>query len=330
MRDLPRRLALTVAWLLAAGLIAFGCAGVVAGIDHPGGPARPELTWAGDQAIAPVLAKATADLSAVSDDVDELGTQGRGALAALIARDTTLVDQALDNGDAILTRIRTSAATVRAALGEQPMVGSGVELRFGATQRADYQALLDAVAATDDLPVAWIALQAAGATGGQLTSLLEGHDTATFDATAAARRRDYAGALRDLDDAGAKLEAAKQLRTRLQNSIDVSTLNEWLSRNETYDAALRRLYQALVTSKGKATRDVIDAIKAEGEARKQLPPDTRGLVLIMAELARGGANQAVIAIEEARGRIDEALGELSTAPTASDEPAPSPSSTGTP
>ena len=41
-------------------------------------------------------------------------------------------------------------------------------------------------------------------------------------------------------------------------------------------------------------------VAAEAEARAQLPPDTRGLVIIMAEIGRGGMNRAVIAIEEAR------------------------------
>jgi hypothetical protein len=49
------------------------------------------------------------------------------------------------------------------------------------------------------------------------------------------------------------------------------------------------------------------AFAAEQAARRQLPSDTRALVVIMSDLARGGLNQAVIAIEEARGALAAAL-----------------------
>ena len=58
------------------------------------------------------------------------------------------------------------------------------------------------------------------------------------------------------------------------------------------------------------TKEVRDAFAAEQAAKERLPPDTRGLVVIMAEIARGGLNQAVIAIEEAKGRLREALDQL--------------------
>ena len=51
-----------------------------------------------------------------------------------------------------------------------------------------------------------------------------------------------------------------------------------------------------------------------------LPPDTRGLVVIMAEIGRGGMNGAVITIEEARAKLADAL---EPPPAASDEPAAS-------
>ena len=55
------------------------------------------------------------------------------------------------------------------------------------------------------------------------------------------------------------------------------------------------------------TDRVRDAFAAEQAARAQLPSDTRGLVVIMSDIARGGLNQAVIAIEEARGALSAAL-----------------------
>ena len=49
-----------------------------------------------------------------------------------------------------------------------------------------------------------------------------------------------------------------------------------------------------------------EAFDAEAAARERLPADTRGLVIILAEIGRGGLNQAVIGIEEARGKLDAA------------------------
>ena len=55
------------------------------------------------------------------------------------------------------------------------------------------------------------------------------------------------------------------------------------------------------------TPDVRAAYDAEAAARERLPADTKGLVIILSEIGRGGLNQAVIAIEEARAELDAAL-----------------------
>ena len=47
-------------------------------------------------------------------------------------------------------------------------------------------------------------------------------------------------------------------------------------------------------------------------AEAALPPDGRALVVIMSDVARGGLNQAVIGIEEAKGRLDAAGAALGT------------------
>jgi stage V sporulation protein SpoVS len=55
------------------------------------------------------------------------------------------------------------------------------------------------------------------------------------------------------------------------------------------------------------TATVRAAVKAEAVARANLPPDRRALVVIMADIGRGGMNGAVIAIEEARATLTDAL-----------------------
>jgi hypothetical protein len=44
-------------------------------------------------------------------------------------------------------------------------------------------------------------------------------------------------------------------------------------------------------------------------AYAQLPPDRRTIIVIVSEVTRGGLTQAVLAIEDAHGRIENALAE---------------------
>ncbi len=55
------------------------------------------------------------------------------------------------------------------------------------------------------------------------------------------------------------------------------------------------------------TDSVREAAERERAARAGLPPDARALVVILGDVARGGLNQAVIEIEDARGVLLEAI-----------------------
>ena len=83
-----------------------------------------------------------------------------------------------------------------------------------------------------------------------------------------------------------------------------------LDRNADYDAAVRDLWDALRRSRGRVTDAVRTAAARERAAKERLPPDARALVVILGDVARGGLNQAVIAIEEARGELLDALARL--------------------
>ena len=67
------------------------------------------------------------------------------------------------------------------------------------------------------------------------------------------------------------------------------------------------MYEASAASPNRITPEIRAAIAAEQAAREQLPRTTNNLVIIMGDIARGGMNQAVIAIESARGRLAGAL-----------------------
>ena len=98
----------------------------------------------------------------------------------------------------------------------------------------------------------------------------------------------------------------------------MSVLDQWLERNQTYDVALRNLYKAISKVGKKVTAATKAAVKAEAAARARLPPDTRGLIIIMSEIGRGGMNGAVIAIEEARAKLADAIDAGTAAPSDGD------------
>ncbi len=314
------RIGVAVAWLAAAVAISFGAAGVVAGIDHPAGSARPELTWAVDRVVGPALDRSAAELSGLSDQVDELGSMGRGALAAIVGRDGDGLERFVADGTTLAARISDRAAALRRTLAEMAGFGRGEELVVGAANRERHAELVAALRATEGLQASWAVLAGSSLTSTRLAALLDAHDQAAFAATAAARKLDYAGAVKRVEDAQAKLSEAATLRDRLRNTIDTTTLDEWLRRNRDYDAALHRLYTAFRDGKGRVTAEVRAAIRQEQDARDRLPTDSRPMTVILAELARGGATEAVIAIETARGDLAAAVEGLAAEPA--ETPAP--------
>ena len=144
----------------------------------------------------------------------------------------------------------------------------------------------------------------------------------TRNAIDAGLKRLNTEALADIDHATATLDQAGTLRDKLGNSVDVTELNEWLRRNRNYDVALRRLYVASAASPNRVNAELRAAMDAEKAARAELPGDTSGLVIIMAEIGRGGLNQAVLAIEEARGKLSDVLDAEAAADSLSPSPAP--------
>jgi hypothetical protein len=188
---------------------------------------------------------------------------------------------------------------------------------FGADPRARRATMLTALESTGGLARSWANLTLGSLAASNLITLLTDHDQTVAAAAAQGRDADYVAALVTLAGAVTMLDDATDIRDRLTNTTDISTLDEWIRRNRRYDEALIALYAALRDSGGLVTDAVRDAYREEGAARAGLPPDPRGLVVIVAEIGRGGLNQAVIAIEQARGRLNliiEALAPAGTDP----------------
>jgi hypothetical protein len=308
--DYVRRAIALIAWLVAVAAIALGAAGIVAGLDTPamGGGDRTGRTARGDAVVMAALAPVETDLHALAGSVHTLVGQARGVLAALAGNDMTLAEAASAAGTATVNTIDQQAGTIRASLSSVPIVGTDeAAYALSSAARDRYQNDLDALAATNDLTGAWTQLTVASLSATQLSAILSAHDTAVATAAVRGRAADYTGALRHLDDADAAITQARALRDKLTKTVDVSTLDQWLGRSAAYDTALRKLYEALQASGGKVNDDVRAAARIEEAAKARLPPDTRSLSLIMAEIGQGGMTDAAAAIEQAASDIDEAL-----------------------
>jgi hypothetical protein len=301
-------------WLVVAVLVALGSAGLIGWLDNPpSGPGRAELTSRGDTAIRGELDASAARLSAIAGEVERLGVLGRGSLAALTAGDFDLLDTTIASGTVAVTAIRDAGTALRARLLELPLSGPDARWQYSAATLDRHARLLAAVDATNGLATSWARLAQGSLSAGRLTGLLDAHDQAIVSAIDAGLESDWPAALERIDDATALLVDADALRVELQNTVDVATLSEWIRRNRDYDVALRNLYVVSAESPDRVTPEIREALAAEKVARDALPRNTSNLVIILAEIARGGLNQAVIGIEEARARLAAAMADVGEA-----------------
>ena len=319
----------SVLWLAVVVVIALGAAGIATGLDQaPGTDGRPELTMNGDAEVTPKLDAIDADLSDLADQVGALGTQARGALASLNGADSETAQTAISAGDLLVADIVQRVAAIRTKLAAVPYVGSpqaGLSVSQPVVDR--YQALDAALNATDGLDFAWARLSISAIAASKMSELLAAHDRLMGEAAAKGRDRKYAEAQKLIDQAAAQLTTAKSVRDDLAKTVEVSVLDEWIKRNADYDTALRNLYKSIAKIGKTVTPAVRNAAKAEKAARANLPPDPRGLVVIMADIGRGGMNEAVIGIEEARATLSDAIDRADSpgdgsSPGPNDSPAP--------
>jgi hypothetical protein len=187
-----------------------------------------------------------------------------------------------------------------------------------------HAALVDALDATDGLDADWARLSAGSVAATKMSGYLAEHDRLIAEAAKQGRLAKYDAAITLIDKASAQLDSATAERDELMKTVDVTVLDEWIARNRAYDVALKDLYKAIKKVGHRVTNATRKAVKAEAAARARLPPDARGLVIIMADIGRSGMNGAVIDIEEARAKLSDAVDAASPTPTDSPAVTPSP------
>jgi hypothetical protein len=304
--------AATAAWIALAFVLSLGGAGLVGELTHPpGGLAREELTYTGDRALAVRLDDASARLRDIAVDVDKMALAAKAALGAVSGADSEALRKNLENGGASAVLIASATNDLRDALAGLPGDGPDATVQFSNATLVRRAAILAARDAASGLAEQWAQVTGRSVDAARVTLLLQTHDSTVFAATKSGVKAFYGDALARLQTAAGTLTEISALRAQLVVGGQVTILDEWIARHTRYDQALVTLYTALRASKGKTNLAVQAAYREEKLARDQLPPDARSIVVIVAEIARGGLNQAVLAIEDARGRIDQALAEAS-------------------
>lgn len=297
-----------ISWLVLAALLSVGGAGVAAALNHtPGTAARLELTFTADQAAKPAIDGAAAQLAGLGEAVDRLGVAGRDALTSLVSGDMVALQSALDAGSARLGSVNAASDALAGALAAVPYVTGHSELSLSPRLSARYDQLVKARSLVSGLAGNWAVFAEQAMDASAVPALLAQHDAISASAAIQGSGGKYPAALKLLDQADASMVEARALRDRLAKKADVTTLTAWLNANAAYDQSLRTLYQTLRGAKGRVTDAVRQAFAAEQAARAALPADTKGIIVIMSDIARGGLNQAVIAIDTTKGLIGKVL-----------------------
>lgn len=317
-----------ILWTVLFAVLAAGGAGLIGQASHPpGSPARAELTYAGDAALGARLDQATNQLRVIAADVERLAEDAKTALEEIASSDPTKLQDSLSQGSEVSATINTETNALLGSLaglhGDEP----DAVLRYSNDTLVRRAAILAALDAAAGLNGHWLQVTGRAVEASQLTTLIAEHDEIVLDAAAKGRARKYAQAATTLDQAIQAVISVQEQRVKLIAGNETTVLDEWIKRNGDYDKALQALYRALVESGGTVTSKVVAARRDERAAFEQLPPDRRTIIVIVAEVARGGLTQAVLAIEDAHGRIDDALAEAGAAPTGSPEESGAPDST---
>jgi hypothetical protein len=299
-----------VLWGLLLAVLAASAAGLAGVVWHaPGSPSRAELTYARDAELGARLDTAKVDLEQIAADVERLAVEAKAALENVSSADPTLLEATLGRGDAIAASIEARSASLRAATTDLPGTEPDAAMRYSNAVLVRRSAILAAIEASSGLAGSWQTVAARARDTARLTALITQHDTTVVNAIQHGLNGKYKDAVDTIDEALAVMTTIKDLRARLVAGDD-TILDEWIERTGNYDVALQHLYGALVKSKGKVTIEVQSARREERDAFDQLPPDRRTILVIIGEVARNGLIQAVVAIDEAHGRLDEALLEV--------------------
>ncbi len=303
-----------LAWLVIALAVALGAAGIVAGASLPPGDAtRPELTARADARMALDLAPLESGLGQLAGQLQRLVDAGKGILFDLHDQPAGAITPGqvaaqLDQGDALLLAIEAQAQQLQAAYVGLPYDASSE--RIGGHMKARLLALRAAFGALGPVTADWQLVSSKATVATKLLAALREHDllaaaavlqASNKDAAGKAKAPDLAGATTTLKAAMASLAQATAIRDQLRQTIDTSTLDAWLERNQTWDRALQTYFRLAQTSRD--PRVLQRAYLVEEAARKLLPKTTDALIVIVGEIEAGGLMAALGDLQQIQSRL---------------------------
>jgi len=295
-------------WTILYAAFAAAGAGLIGESFHaPGSPARAELTYSGDAALGARLDDAAARLHAIANQVDTLSADAKTALEEVADTDPTRLRAALEDGGQTATSIATATRDLKESLAGLPGDGPGAAVTYSNATLVRRAAIISAIDTSSGLASLWQTVTGGAANAGHLINLIDSHDATVLQAAAKGRAHAYSEGAKILDSALDTIAEVQQLRTTLISDTGDTVLDEWIRRTSNYDKALQALYRALVKSHGAITIDVQSKRRDEQAAFAELPPDRRTIIVIVSEVARNGLTEAILAIDDASGRIDDAL-----------------------
>jgi hypothetical protein len=313
LRLIAGRTLVRVGWLVLAAGLAFGSAGVVAAAEHlPSSGARPELTWAADQALTIRLNDGVRELALLKQDVDSLSTQARATLSSLTDINAVTLRTAWDSGWNDVNSIDTESADLNAKLDCATLASTSATAlaeKYSPPLVTRYRLTCVAVASVAPIHDDWQSMVDSSKTAFQVVDDIESHDSIATDALKLATQGRYPEAIAKLALASSALSDATTIANNLAKVTDVSTLTTWLTRTTNWDAAALLLWQTTIDSHGLITAQVTAALRGEAAARALLPDNTSVLQVVLYEIA-GNMTSDGISIETARGQLGAALDEL--------------------
>jgi len=283
-RTLPRlgRILRGLVWALVFTAFAAGGAGLLGESFHPpGSPARAELTYAGDTALATRLDDATTRLQAISANVDNLSTDAKTALEEVASSDPTRLRDALLHGGETAASIATQARDLKESLVGLPGDGTDAVLQYSNATLVRRASIIAALDAATGLASLWQSVTGGAANASHLIDLIDEHDQTVLAAAAKGRNHQYLDGATILTSALDTIAQVQELRTALISDTGDTVLDEWIQRTANYDKALQALYLGLNQSGGKVTLKVQALRRDEQDAFAQLPPDRRTIIVIV-------------------------------------------------
>jgi hypothetical protein len=218
----------------------------------------------------------------------------------------------VEQGDEAAATIEARAAQLRLTLADLPGDGPTATIEYSNATLVRRSTVLAAIEAASGLAVHWRQVAARAIETANLTSQIARHDQTVIAAAADGKERRYQRAIGILDEALLLVADIQSRRARLIAGSEGTVLDEWITRSHDFDTAVKNLYAALrdcACPGGPYTVEVQFANRDMELAKAQLPPDRRTIIVIVSEVTAGGLTEAVIAIEDARGQIEDALAE---------------------